>query len=241
MKITVFNGSPRGEKSNTHVMVKEFLAGAEEAGAETENIFLVEKKIQPCMGCFACWLKTPGKCAIKDDMEELLEKQVHTDITVYACPVYVGSVTGIMKNFIDRNIPLADPHLIQNETGTCCHPSRYSHENKVVLISNCGFPEQTHFKYFRNIFEYMESNSGGKIIAEIYRGEGELLRIDDLFINIIVGEYKKLLRKAGKEVVENLELSEKTKAALEKPLIPYEQYMGSANKHWNSILDSIKV
>src|SRR5512137_2316854 len=34
MKITAFNGSPRGDNSNTQRMVDEFLAGARQAGAE---------------------------------------------------------------------------------------------------------------------------------------------------------------------------------------------------------------
>lgn len=236
MKIIVFNGSPRAEKSNTHIMVEEFSKGARQAGADIENIFLAKKNIHNCIGCFSCWIKTPGVCVFKDDMAEFLEKCLNSDIVVFACPVYVGSVTGIMKNFIDRMLPLADPHFEKNKTGTYKHVSRYKKEFKTVLISNCGFPEQTHFKYFRNVFEYMADNSEMEIIAEIYRGGGEILNVKNPFLNVIIGQYKKLLQKAGKEVVENLTLSEETKKELEKPIIPYDKYIEEANKSWDKKL-----
>ena len=77
MRIVAFNGSPRGAAGNTHVMVENFLSGAEAAGAETESIILADKKIGHCRGCFACWLKTPGKCiifAIEGFMKEYCER-----------------------------------------------------------------------------------------------------------------------------------------------------------------------
>ena len=52
MKIIAFNGSPRGDKSVTNMMVEEFLSGARKAGAQTENILLSTKKIHHCVGCF---------------------------------------------------------------------------------------------------------------------------------------------------------------------------------------------
>ena len=30
-------------------------------------------KIAPCIGCNACWLRTPGVCAVKDDYEQILK------------------------------------------------------------------------------------------------------------------------------------------------------------------------
>lgn len=238
MKITVFNGSPRGEKGNTHRMVVEFLKGAGEAGAETENIFLVQKKIHYCMGCFSCWIKTPGKCVIKDDMEDLLEKYMKSDIVVFASPIYFGSVTGIIKNFIDRSLPLADPHFERNEDGLYRHVNRYKTYPKILLISNCGFPEQVHFEYFKSIFKYLEfmDSRNNIIIAEIYRGGGEILGVEDIFLKPFLARYRKLLRKAGVEVVTDHRLSNETKAELEKPIIPYDRYVKEANKHWDEIL-----
>ena len=54
MKITAFNGSPRAEKGNTNLVVEEFLRGAREAGADTENISLAKMNIKPCINCFTC-------------------------------------------------------------------------------------------------------------------------------------------------------------------------------------------
>ena len=89
MKMVAFNGSPRAENGNTHVIVEAFLEGASKAGAEVENIFLAHKEIKPCRGCLACWLKTPGYCVTDDDMAELLEKFGSCDVVIFATPLYV--------------------------------------------------------------------------------------------------------------------------------------------------------
>lgn len=240
MRIIAFNGSPKAEKSNTNVMVEAFLDGAKEAGAETENIFLAKKEIKPCIGCYNCWLKTPGECFIKDDVAEMLDKMINSDIIVYASPIFVGSVTGIMKNFIDRHLPLATPQITKSKNGLSCHKSRYEGNPKIVLISNAGFPEQEHFKYFRSIFEYMEMNSEMEIIAEIYRGAGTMLTIDAPGLGIIINSYKRIVKKAGKEVVENGRLSEQTKKELEMPLIPADLYLSQANSYFERELKKLK-
>ena len=66
MKILAINGSPKGKKSSTYIMVESFFKGAIEKGAETFHVLLSEKKINNCMGCFTCWNKTPGKCIFDD-------------------------------------------------------------------------------------------------------------------------------------------------------------------------------
>ena len=241
MKTTVFNGSPRGEKGNTHFMVKEFLTGAEEAGADVENIFLVRKNIKHCLGCFNCWIKTPSKCVIKDDMEELLSKFMDSDIVIFATPVYVDNVTGIMKNFTDRLIPLLDPHFEKDEKGEIRHKKRYEKYPQIVVISNCGFPEQSHFQVLRLLFKRIARNMHSKVIAEIYRGGGEIFKQESLILKPFINSYKKVLRKAGKEIFANLKISEETMAKLEKPIIPYNQYIRGGNRNWDKLLSEIKT
>jgi len=70
MKITAFNGSPKGESGNTNVMVTAFLNGAENAGAEIENIFLANKEINHCKACGHC-IVSNGQCVIKDARQHI--------------------------------------------------------------------------------------------------------------------------------------------------------------------------
>jgi multimeric flavodoxin WrbA len=236
MKIIAFNGSPRGINSNTNVMVSAFLEGAKKAGAMVENIFLIEKKIHHCTGCFSCWVKTPGKCVIKDDMQELSEKFHGADIVVFATPLYVDNVSGLMKKFMDRLIVSTNPRFEKDSSGECRNIPSPGNIPKIVVISNCGFPEQTHFQVLHLLFERIARNMGSEVLAEIYRGEGELLRSKIMVLWPIIYYYKRLLQKAGQEVVTNLMISSKTKTKLEKPLIPIDLYIKSANKHFNKTI-----
>ncbi len=236
MKITIFNGSPRAEGGNTHRMVQEFIRGAEAAGAGVENIFLAHKNIHFCKGCFTCWLKTPGKCVSQDDMSELLPKMIASDIVVFATPVYVDNVTATMKVFLDRCVPCADPHFDKDENGECRHLKAYEGKTpKMVIISNCGFPEQTHFQVISHYFKRVARNMHSEVVGEIYRGGGAILSEKSIFLLPRLTKYRKLLEKAGKEIVQNLKLSDETRAELEKPIISDRQYIDSANRYFDSL------
>lgn len=240
MKITAFNGSPKAERGNTHVIVDAFLAGARAAGAETENVFLAKKKIASCTACNACWLKTPGKCSQRDDMEELLAKAIASDVVVFATPVYVDNVTGLMKNFMDRLIPLGDPHWEKDENGECRHVMRNEKPRKIAVISNCGFPQQSHFQVLRLLFRRVARNIGAELIAEVYRDGGGVLTAPARELQPLIAKYKSLVEKAGRETVERSRLSAETIAELERPLLParhyVDDYMSYVNKRCDEIL-----
>ncbi len=240
MKITAFNGSPRAKRSNTGIMVDEFLAGASKAGADTKQIYLSTKKIGSCMGCFKCWIHTPGKCIIKDDMTELLEEVITSDLIIMATPLYVDGVTGIMKHFMDRFIPLADPRFEKDENGGWRHKKRFTKYPDIMIISNCGMPGREHFQVLELHFRRMARNFHSSVIAEIYIDTGELLKNLIPLLKPVIPNYKKNLRNAGVEFVESGKISDKTSKKLSKPLLEEDMFIREANKYWDKQLKSIK-
>ena len=101
-KVLILSGSPR-KGGNSDLLCDEFARGALNAGNEVEKIRLQEKKIANCLGCYYC-VEHGGKCAIQDDMAELLEKMIACDVLVLASPVYFYSVCAQMKATIDRTV-----------------------------------------------------------------------------------------------------------------------------------------
>jgi multimeric flavodoxin WrbA len=233
MKIKVFNGSPRGKKGTTNIIVEGFLTGATEAGAKVENIFLVEKDIKHCLGCVACWVKTPGKCVHIDDMSVLIEKFMGSDIAVLATPIHVDNVTGIMKNFIDRLIPTRMPHFELDSHGETRHVKRYEHQPKLMMISSCGYPEQSQFQVIRLWLKRFSRNFDMEVAGEIYRSWGWLLKAEDDSLEPKIKAYKDLLKKTGHEVAGNLRLSEETATELEKSILPKERHLDISNRRWD--------
>lgn len=62
MKILVFNGSPKKEKSDTMHITRAFLDGMKEAAPqEIHTVDVVDRHIEFCRGCFAC-MYNGGRC-----------------------------------------------------------------------------------------------------------------------------------------------------------------------------------
>lgn len=105
MKVLGIVGSPR-KGGNTDLLVQQVLEGAKSQGAEIEKLLIGELNISPCDGCLTCH-KT-GRCHIDDDMTTVLEKLQAADGLVLGSPLYGGYLTGQMKVFMDRCLPLEE-------------------------------------------------------------------------------------------------------------------------------------
>ncbi len=99
--VLILSGSPR-KCGNSDLLCDEFMRGAKEAGHKVEKINVADKKIAPCRACYAC--KGTGKCAIKDDMADILQAMIDADVLVLASPVYFYSIDAQLKALIDRTV-----------------------------------------------------------------------------------------------------------------------------------------
>jgi multimeric flavodoxin WrbA len=90
--------------------VSAVLEGAEEAGAQTKKIYLLDKHIEFCTNCRSCTQEKDvarGKCAQEDDLEEILKEIETADGIVLGSPMNFFTVTAITKRFIERLVGFA--------------------------------------------------------------------------------------------------------------------------------------
>ena len=77
-----------------------------------------------CIGCFGCWIKTPGACVIRDDygdMGEYLSKCKEVIIISKCC---YGGFSPFVKNVLDRSISYIHPYF-KTRNGEMHHRRRY--------------------------------------------------------------------------------------------------------------------
>jgi len=107
MKILAINTSPRKGKTTSFALKCALeSAAAFDARIQTELIELGGLDIRHCTGCGAC--ERPLTCSRNDDFMPLVPRLADPEIggVIIGTPVYMGSMTGLCKNFLDRAVML---------------------------------------------------------------------------------------------------------------------------------------
>jgi hypothetical protein len=78
-------------------------------GYDVEIVDCRDVDVIPCTGCSSCGLRTPGVCAVKDEMQSIFRRIVASDMLVLATPVRFGSYCAELKKVVDRFQPLMVP------------------------------------------------------------------------------------------------------------------------------------
>ncbi len=232
MKVTVLNGSPLLDKGNTSVILSPFLDGLKECEAEIETFYTAKLNIHHCTGCFTCWIKTPGRCVFRDDMDMVLESIKKADLLVLAAPVYVDGFPGTLKNVLDRSIPLALP-FFEVMDGHCRHPLRdeVKGNGKMVLVSNCGYWEMDNFDPMVEHTKAICKNIHREFVGKLLRPHGPALRAM-LEKGFPVQDVIEAAREAGKAVCRLGYIPKELEERVSRPLLPKDKYVEITNRYF---------
>lgn len=229
MKVLTINSSPNKDKGNTALILNPFLEGMKEEEAEVEIYYTRDLKINPCMADHTCQLKTPGRCVQEDDMKWLLPKIVEADVWVWASPVFDDGVTGPMKMLMDRMIPGARP-LLEIREGRLRHvPLSQGKPKKMVLVSNCGFPEIETFDPLLTHIKAFCANANAKLAGAILRPAGPVFR-KMLEKGAPVKDILQATKDAGSQFARDGKMSEETLNIISRPIISRNMFMQMANQ-----------
>ncbi len=241
VKVFAVNGSPTARNDSiTGLVLTRLLEGMRAAGAETHVAHLSEKRVLPC-DCghrFACWVETPGRCIHEDedDVCQMLQSLVEADLVVFATPLYVESMTWLMKMFLDRTPPLLQPY-IELADGKSRHVSRMLPDGKeFVTVSVCGHYELNHFDALVATFERVAKNLHGECVATILRPHGMVLRNPDR-LGDGYATVMRALYDAGDQLVHNGRVDESTSKRIATPLTTRDAFISEANARWSQWID----
>lgn len=240
MNVIAFNASPRMEKGNTALILEPFLEGMREAGANVERLYVSLLKIAPCRGCFSCWLRTPGKCVQKDDMEWILPKVRAADVIVYASPIYCYGITGPLKTLMDRMVALASPFIEAADGRTRHLPAPDEKRHRFVFVSTCGLWGMENFDVALAHMKAVTRDPPAEFAGALLRPHGEALRAM-LQMGAPVHDVIEAAREAGRQMARSGKISPSTLQTISRELVPMEAYIQMVNDSFQKVLERTRA
>lgn len=119
-------------------------------GSRLETFPLRALRLAHCIGCFGCWLKTPGMCVENDDGRQVARAVMQSDTTVFFTPVTFGGYSPDLKKMMDHFIQLISPYF-QLEHNEVHHPPRYARRPRLVMIGIQRHPNAHEAHIFKTL------------------------------------------------------------------------------------------
>lgn len=158
MTAVVLNGasSPDDPASALCTEVERHLAAQ---SAAVRSFHLAGFDIGHCMGEFDCFVKTPGRCRIHDEGQEI-ERAVHAaELVVLVTPLRHGGYAAQLKKAVDRLLPLVSP-FFRKAGDMTHHAMRYEHRARWAAVALDETPSLERARLFRAFVETNALNFG---------------------------------------------------------------------------------
>ncbi len=224
MKILVLNGSPKKEKSDTMHITNAFIDGMNErAKNDVKVICAVDKNIKHCNGCFTC-MHNGGICVHTDDMKEILDEIIKSDLLILSFPLYCYGMPAPLKAIVDRILPLTSMQMEKTADERYVHSAQADVSRlKFMMICGCGFPNSKQ-NFEPAVLQFKLMFSGGKIITV---PESPMFNAPEAIS--VTQPRLALIKRAGIEYAESFDISESLLSEICSPMIPEEVYADIVN------------
>lgn len=224
MKILVLNGSPKCDKSDTMHITRDFLDGMNEVAEQKVHIInVIEKHIEYCKGCFIC-KHNGGTCVYKDDMQDILQEILASDLLIFNYPLYAYGMPAPLKALIDRTMPLSSMAMQKDgERYEHVCQADYSHL-KYLMICGCGFPNSKH-NFEPAVAQFKLCFPNNHTIITI--PESPMFNAPEA--SVVTVPRLELVKQAGKEYAQKGEISTELLAQVCSPMIPEDEYAKIVN------------
>ena len=149
MRATILNGAT-GDDAPTDRVANALTDLLQAQGCDVEQIRLEELEIAPCLGCFGCWVKTPGICLIDDAGRDVAKKAIRCELLTFVTPITFGGYSFQLKKAVDRLIPLITPYF-QFIDGEIHHQKRYARYPSLLGVGTLPQPNEVQAQLFRTL------------------------------------------------------------------------------------------
>jgi multimeric flavodoxin WrbA len=157
--------SPR-PRSNTGLLLEQVLAGAAEAGADTELIPLRELTFRSCLHCGGC--DATGRCVVQDDWQRLYPKIRAARCLVLASPIQFSGVSGDAKAMIDRaQCFWVEKYRLKRAV------SEASGERRGLFVATCGGKDTRVFDWAKPTVKAFFASVGLPYWQELFEPNGD--------------------------------------------------------------------
>ena len=80
-----------------------------------------------CVGCFGCWIKTPGECVMKDGFNRMGEYIGNCESFTIITQSRYGEFSQFIKNILDRSISAVHPYFVKRNGENRCNLIEKNH------------------------------------------------------------------------------------------------------------------
>ena len=132
MNVVILNGS-NNDWSPLNIVENIVAKELRKNEWKIEIFELRNKNLATCIGCFGCWIKTPGQCIQKDEGNEIAKAVARSDLLVLLSPVTFGGYSFHLKKILERLIPNLLPHFTKIN-GEIHHKYRYERSPRLLAV-----------------------------------------------------------------------------------------------------------